>query len=75
MDPEDCVIGEQEAYIWLTEFQKRGLPHDHLLSIATAEFAAYIMDPKNSDKLISAELHHDRPQLDKKVVKYMLHGT
>ena len=72
---EDCVIGEQEAYIWLTEFQKRGLPQGHLLSIATAEFAAYIIDPKSSDKFISAELHHDRPQLDTKVVKCILHGA
>ena len=71
---EDGVIGELEAYIWLTEFQKRGLPHIHLLSIATPAFAAYIMDPKNLDKFVSAEMHFDRPQLYKQVVKYMLHG-
>ena len=42
--------------------------------IATPEFATYIMDPKNLDKLIRAELHHDCSQLYEKVVKYMLHG-
>ena len=63
------MIGEQETYIWLAEFQKGGLPHGHLLSIATAESAVYIMDLKNLDKFISAELHHARPQLYEKVVK------
>ena len=43
---EDGVIGELEAYIWLTEFQKRELPQGHLLAIAAEEFTAYIMDPK-----------------------------
>ena len=68
------MIGEQEVYICLTEFQKHRLPHGHLLSIATAEFAAYIMDPKNLNKFISAELHNDHPQLHQKAVKYMLNG-
>ena len=44
---EDGVIGQLEAYIWLTKFQKNGLPHRHLLAIATEEFTAYMMDPKN----------------------------
>ena len=70
----DGVIGEQEVYICLTEFQKRCLPHGHLLSIATAEFAAYMMDPKKLDNFLSAELHHDHPQPYQKVVKCMLHG-
>ena len=39
---EDGVIEEHEAYIWLAEFQKRSLPHWHLLSITTAVFVAYI---------------------------------
>ena len=60
---EDGLIGELEAYIWYNKFQKRRLPHGHLLAIATEEFTAYIMDPKNLDKFISAELHSDRPDL------------
>ena len=71
---EDGVIGELEACIWCNKFQKRGLPHGHLLAIATEEFTAYIVDPKNLDKFISAELHSDRLDLYKKVVKYMRHG-
>ena len=31
------MIGEQEVYICLTEFQKHRLPHGHLLSIAAPE--------------------------------------
>ena len=32
---ENQILGEVKAYTWVIEFQKRGLPHAHVLLIMT----------------------------------------
>jgi len=50
------IFGEVEAYFYTIEFQKRGLPHAHILAILKDKDK--IRDPETIDKIISAELLH-----------------
>jgi Helitron helicase-like domain at N-terminus len=68
------VLGETEAYVYTVEFQKRGLPHAHILVFLTNRdqphtYAEY-------DKFVSARLPCSiaQPELYELVVKHMLHG-
>lgn len=47
-------FGEVAAYVHVTEFQKRGLPHEHFLLIMKSGFK--ITSPDQYDAIISAEL-------------------
>jgi hypothetical protein len=68
------VLGKMKAYVYTIEFQKRGLPHAHILLIVqetdkpltTAEF----------DQVVSAELPNEQtqPLLYQTVTRNMLHG-
>ncbi|XP_003739875.1 uncharacterized protein LOC100902110 [Galendromus occidentalis] len=48
------VLGEVSAYIYVIEFQKRGLPHMHMLLTLKAD--SKLRTPADVDGLISAEL-------------------
>jgi hypothetical protein len=48
------VLGRPLAYTWVVEFEKRGLPHLHLLLIVHPEDKP--RTPEDVDKVISAEL-------------------
>ncbi len=71
---EGQILGHVQAYFFTIEFQKRGLPHMHLLLIMHGE------DKPNSaektDKAIWAEapLPTDNETLFPKVKKHMVHG-
>ena len=60
---ENGVILQQKANNRVIEFKKQGLPHVHLLTIATQEFNACIMDPKNLDKIITVEMPSETTSL------------
>uniref|UniRef100_A0ABD2WQX7 ATP-dependent DNA helicase n=1 Tax=Trichogramma kaykai TaxID=54128 RepID=A0ABD2WQX7_9HYME len=69
---EKQIFGKVLSYISTVEFQKRGLPHVHLI---------VTLHPDNSfntfediDKHICAEIPVDDKHLQKLVIKYMLHG-
>ena len=47
-------FGEVAAYVHVTEFQKRGLPHEHILLIMKAN--SKLRTPDDYDRVISAEL-------------------
>jgi hypothetical protein len=67
-------FGELLAYANVTEFQKRGLPHEHfLLVIANRD---KLRSPDEFDKYISAEIpDKDKyPVLYDLVCKHMMHG-
>ena len=49
-----CVFGTPVAYIHVIEFQKRGLPHCHLLLILAED--SKVRDADAIDSLISAEI-------------------
>ena len=67
------ILGEVAAYIWVIEFQKRGLPHAHILIILKERWK-----PRTSvdvDELISAELpsRETDPVLYEIISKQMIH--
>lgn len=68
------IFGEVPAYTYVIEFQKRGLPHAHLLLILKSHSKMYT--PEEYDEIVSAEIpdHKKNPHLHKMVVKHMLHG-
>uniref|UniRef100_A0A453BGH0 ATP-dependent DNA helicase n=1 Tax=Aegilops tauschii subsp. strangulata TaxID=200361 RepID=A0A453BGH0_AEGTS len=67
-------FGEVAAYVHVTEFQKRGLPHEHILLIMKAK--SKLRTPDDYDRVISAEIpdKNKYPVLHDLVVKHMLHG-
>jgi hypothetical protein len=66
------IFGKVAAYVYTVEFQKRGLPHAHLL--ITFHKNNKIYTPNQIDKIISAEIPSNDLQLKKLVIKHMLHG-
>ena len=67
-------FGEVAAYVHVTEFQKRGLPHEHILLIMKA--GSKLKTPDDYDKVISAEIpdKDNYTFLHALVIKHMLHG-
>ncbi|XP_024310358.1 uncharacterized protein LOC112268667 [Brachypodium distachyon] len=67
-------FGEVAAYVHVTEFQKRGLPHEHTLLIMKAW--SKLKTPDDYDKVISAEIPDKEkyPVLHDLVIRRMLHG-
>ncbi|XP_062233672.1 uncharacterized protein LOC133930909 [Phragmites australis] len=71
---EKDILGKVKAYVYVVEFQKRGLPHAHFLLIMLGRYK--LTCPEQYDCLISTELpeKHKYPELYKMVVKHMMHG-
>jgi len=71
---KEGVMGRAVAYTWAVEFQKRGLPHAHILIILQAEDKP--RTPADVDELVSAELPNPttQPELYAAVCKHMRHG-
>lgn len=67
------IFGKIAAFVYTIEFQKRGLPHMHLLIILTSDDK--IHQPEELDDLISAEIpgNHDL-ELRNLVLKWMIHN-
>jgi hypothetical protein len=67
------ILGKVKAYVYVVEFQKRGLSHAHRLLIMQRKFK--ITCPEQYDMIISAELpNKEYPELYKMVTKHMMHG-
>ncbi|XP_062119226.1 uncharacterized protein LOC133832974 [Humulus lupulus] len=68
------IFGGVAAYVYVIEFQKRGLLHAHLLIILKPNSKIY--GPENFDKIVSAEIPHEthNSHLYTMVVKHMIHG-
>ncbi|KAG2203527.1 hypothetical protein INT46_011432 [Mucor plumbeus] len=62
------------AFVYTIEFQKRGLPHAHMLFILNSQHK--LSTPEDYDRVISAELPDQNlyPLAYETVVKHMLHG-
>ncbi|XP_074299006.1 uncharacterized protein LOC141630009 [Silene latifolia] len=68
-----CIFGEVAAYVYVVEFQKRGLPHVHFLIILKDGYK--LKCPADYDKFVSAEIPTmDNPSLRKTVLQHMMHG-
>lgn len=67
-------FGEVAAYVYVIEFQKRGLPHIHILITLKRNFK--ITTPEIIDKYISAEIPDpcENRNLHDIVMKHMIHG-
>ena len=61
------IYGKVVAYLWVIEFQKRGLPHAHILIIVADEDRA--TTPEMVDNVISAEIPPDPEETDDPIVK------
>jgi hypothetical protein len=68
------ILGKIKAYVYVVEFQKRGLPHAHWLLIMQRKYK--ITCPEQYDAIITAELPDKKkyPELYKMVTKHMMHG-
>ncbi|QHN83755.1 uncharacterized protein [Arachis hypogaea] len=68
------ILGKVKSYIYVTEFQKRGLPHVHMLLIL--ENNDQLIDPEHYDSLVRAEIPSKEvePYLHDAVLKHMIHG-
>ncbi|WVZ67157.1 hypothetical protein U9M48_016277, partial [Paspalum notatum var. saurae] len=71
---EEGIIDKVKAYVYVVEFQKRGLPHAHFLLIMQGKYK--LTCPEQYDSIISAELPDKckYPKLYKMVIKHMMHG-
>ncbi|AQK86764.1 hypothetical protein ZEAMMB73_Zm00001d038499 [Zea mays] len=68
------ILRKIRAYVYVVEFQKRGLPHVHFLLIMQRKYK--LTCPDQYDLLISAEIPDKKkyPELYKMVIKHMMHG-
>jgi len=68
------VFGKAVAHVYVIEFQKRGLPHAHILIILNKESKP--QTPEDIDAMVCAEIPDSRifPELFETVVSCMLHG-
>jgi hypothetical protein len=70
---EKDILGKVKAYVYVVEFQKRGLSHAHFLLIMERKYK--LTCPEQYDMIISAELPNKKyPELYKMVTKHMMHG-
>lgn len=66
------VFGYVISWFWVVEFQKRGLPHIHMMF--TLDPKPKLSNPEDIDKIISAEIPEDDSELKELVFKHMLDG-
>ncbi|XP_074288893.1 uncharacterized protein LOC141614038 [Silene latifolia] len=68
------IFGNAAGYVYVVEFQKRGLPHAHFLIILDSE--SKIRTPDEYDEFVSAKLPDatENPHLFSAVVRHMMHG-
>ena len=69
---KDGVFGEVEGYLVTVEWQKRGLPHAHILIILKRRFRLLCTD--DFDTIVSAELPSPASPLHEIVLNHMIHG-
>ncbi|XP_075492565.1 uncharacterized protein LOC142530627 [Primulina tabacum] len=69
-----CIFGRVAAYVYVIEFQKRGLPHCHMLLILTTD--SKISSPEMFDSYVVAEIPDENrfPKLFHLVTRHMMHG-
>ncbi len=67
------IFGRTVAHVETVEFQKRGLPHIHILLILSNDDSLKCSD--HYDKIVSAEIPDEKtcPRLHKAVMKHMIH--
>ncbi|XP_071577023.1 uncharacterized protein [Temnothorax nylanderi] len=71
---QNGIFGNIIAYAGVIEFQKRGLPHLHLLAMLSDEDKPRLSEV--IDMMVWAEIPDEEryPELNEKVLKHMIHG-
>ena len=66
-------LGKKVAHVWTIEFQKRGLPHIHMIIFLHPD--SKLHTPEDIDSLLSAEFpdEDEEPELLEYVKKFMVH--
>ena len=71
-------FGRFVANVWAIEYQKRGLPHVHILIFLHSEDREQLLNPDNIDKIVSVELPTPEEDPDgtlrRLVESVMIHG-
>ena len=69
------ILGEFKGNVYTIEFQKRGLPHIHILIFLSREAREQLNNPDMIDKVISAEIPdpETHPRLYHLVTTMMVH--
>ena len=70
-DIKNGVLGAMAAYLYTIEFQKRGLPHAHIIIFLQPH--AKLRTPEDVDSLMSSEFPDDNPQLLELIKKLIVH--
>ncbi|CDF36294.1 unnamed protein product [Chondrus crispus] len=69
------VFGTVVAHVRVIEFQKRGLPHAHVVFFLDEVSKNDLRTPENVDRIISAEIPSAQdPELEEVVLKHMIHN-
>lgn len=73
-DIDNGCFGPVQGKVWVIEYQKRGLPHAHL--VVWLENRNDFLIPENVDRIVSAQLPGpgSDPLLVEAVKKFMIHG-
>jgi len=71
-DIRDGVLGDIAGFLYTIEFQKRGLPHAHIIVFLRPY--AKLRTPEQVDSLMSSEFPMDDPELLELIKKFMVHG-
>jgi len=69
---EKGIFGRVQAFVYTIEFQKRGLPHAHILVILQSE--SKLKTTEDYDKIVSAEIPLEEGTLRQLVIDHMIHG-
>ena len=70
-DIQNGVLGEVAAHLYTIEFQKRGLPHAHIIVFLKPH--AKLQTPEDIDSLMSSEFPTDNNTLLELIKSYMVH--
>src|SRR5487761_412025 len=70
-DIKKGVLGEIAAYLYTIEFQKRGLPHAHIIVFLKPR--AKLRTPGDIDSLMSSEFPTNNDELLELIKKFMVH--
>jgi hypothetical protein len=71
-DIKNGMLGESAGFLYTIEFQKRGLPHAHIIVFLKPH--AKLRTPEQVDNLMSSEFPMDNPELLELIKKFMVHG-
>src|SRR5882757_6906924 len=71
-DIKNGVLGEISGFLYTIKFQKRGLPHAHIIVFLKPH--AKLRTPEQIDSLMSSKFPMDNPELFELIKKFMVYG-